>query len=492
MRDQATLRTAADMTAMCRNLYTSFYGDPSAESPVIFVTFALETAVGLRVAPVLFGKDADVGSEPPESVAEMRAIWGQADMPGGSSGRGTGAGRAMLKRKSQAPFFQSSSFGMAVAVVVLAVGCVLLMLDYVSPTTKAKAHTLLPLIGNLQKLEAEQKERREELASLLARQPPRPSTKEEADRRALIQANLKSLEELKSDVRVLSAEHEKLQQVHTQPLTTCVSQAGASPGFGAGGFRSYYLAHVAKSLVPAQLPRLYMQFQQHEPPSELRLCQSKAGSFGSYYAAHVAGALGPAELPRLYQQFRTQPKKAKKQRKEQAGGQPSRSPPPFGASGSFGSYYAAHVATALVPAQLPRLYQQFGFQPVEARMQLQEKAGGQPSRSPPFGASGPFGSYYAAHVATALVPAQLPRLYQQFGFQPGVEARTHLEEKAGGQPSRSPPPFGASGSFGSYYAAHVVTALMPAQLPRLYQKFGVQPGVEARTPLQEKAGAGII
>ncbi|CAE7225346.1 unnamed protein product [Symbiodinium natans] len=310
-------------------------------------------------------------------------------------------------------------------------------------------------------------------------------------------------------------------------------QPSPSPPFGASGsFGSYYAAHVATALVPAQLSRLYQQFGAQPGPEARTQLQAKAdgqpsrsppfgasGSFGGYYAAHIATALVPAQLPRLYQQFGAQPgPEARTQLQAKADGQPSRSPP-FGASGSFGSYYAAHVATALVPAQLPRLYQQFGAQPgPEARTQLQAKAGsgvqleqlswglcladGQPSRSPPFGASGSFGSYYAAHVATALVPAQLPRLYQQFGAQPGPEARTQLQAKAGsgvqleqlswglciadGQPSRSPP-FGASGSFGSYYAAHVATALVPAQLPRLYQQFGAQPDVEARTQLQEKA-----
>ncbi|CAE7702445.1 unnamed protein product, partial [Symbiodinium microadriaticum] len=60
----------------------------------------------------LLVQDADVGTEPPESAVEMRSIWGQVEIPGSRSGRGTGTGRAMMK-KSKAPFFQSSEFGMA-------------------------------------------------------------------------------------------------------------------------------------------------------------------------------------------------------------------------------------------------------------------------------------------------------------------------------------------------------------------------------------------
>ncbi|OLP76740.1 hypothetical protein AK812_SmicGene43287 [Symbiodinium microadriaticum] len=67
----------------------------------------------------LLVQDADVGTEPPESAVEMRSIWGQVEIPGSRSGRGTGTGRAMMK-KSKAPFFQSSEFGMAVATAVLA------------------------------------------------------------------------------------------------------------------------------------------------------------------------------------------------------------------------------------------------------------------------------------------------------------------------------------------------------------------------------------
>ncbi|CAE7532152.1 unnamed protein product, partial [Symbiodinium pilosum] len=36
-------------------------------------------------------KDADVGEEPPESVTEMRSIWGQAEVPGSEGGRGGGS-----------------------------------------------------------------------------------------------------------------------------------------------------------------------------------------------------------------------------------------------------------------------------------------------------------------------------------------------------------------------------------------------------------------
>ncbi|OLP88057.1 hypothetical protein AK812_SmicGene30642 [Symbiodinium microadriaticum] len=237
------------------------------------------------------------------------------------------------------------------------------------------AETLLPLIGNLKKLESDQQERRAELAALLAKQPPRPSEAEEAERRAAIQANLDRLEELKSDTAVLEATQAKLRRVQPADPPACQTEAEALQTDSA----SPSAEPAAREPEPQEdrflQPRLYAQFLTLRCAAAAPKSPRKAdprplapapfgapGSFGDYYAAHVATALMPSELPRLYEQFRGKRaavSKAKKSRRPDKASSP-RAPAPFGAPGAFGDYYAAHVATALTPEELPRLYEQFG------------------------------------------------------------------------------------------------------------------------------------
>ncbi|CAE7262177.1 unnamed protein product [Symbiodinium sp. CCMP2592] len=274
------------------------------------------------------------------------------------------------------------------------------VLPVVSPRSREKAETLLPLIGNLKKLESDQQERRAELAALLAKQPPRPSEAEEAERRAAIQANLDRLEELKSDTAVLEATRAKLQRAQPADPPTCHTEALQTDSTSPNAERR-----------PAAL--------KSEPQEAVAAAKAETGfDFASFYAAHAGTSETSASLPRLYAQFLTLrcAASAPKSPQKEAVPRPL-APAPFGAPGSFGDYYAAHVATALMPSELPRLYEQFrGKWAAGSKVRKSRRPDkvSSPRAPAPFGGPGAFGDYYAAHVATALIPENLPRLYEQF------------------------------------------------------------------------------
>lgn len=305
------------------------------------------------------------------------------------------------------------------------------VLPVVSPTSNEKAETLLPLIGNLKKLESDQQERRAELAALLAKQPPRPSEAEEAERRAAIQANLDRLEELKSDTAVLEATQAKLQRAQPADPPVCHTEALKRDSTSPNAERR-----------PAAL--------ESEPQEAVAAAKAAKGfDFGAFYAAHAGTNEPPASLPRLYAQFLTLRCAASAPKSPQKGSEADPrplAPAPFGAPGPFGDYYAAHVATALMPSELPRLYEQFRGKRAAVskakKSRRPDKASS--SRAPaPFGTPGHFGDYYAAHVATALTPEELPRLYEQFGnpkpnVRDGLKVPPKEKEKvASGPPSSS-------------------------------------------------------
>lgn len=273
------------------------------------------------------------------------------------------------------------------------------VIPVVSPTSREKAETLLPLIGNLKKLESEQQERRAELAALLAKQPPRPSEAEEAERRAAVQANLDRLEELKTDTAVLEATQAKLQRAQAADPPACHTEALKTDSTSPNAERR-----------PAAL--------ESEPQEAVAAAKAEKGfDFAAFYAAHAGASETSASLPRLYAQFLTLRCAASAPKSPQKADPRPLAPAPFGAPGSFGDYYAAHMATALMPSELPRLYEQFRGKRAagsKAKKSRRPDKASSPWAPAPFGGPGAFGDYYAAYVATALIPEELPRLYEQF------------------------------------------------------------------------------
>lgn len=124
----------------------------------------------------------------------------------------------------------------------------------------------LPLLDKLMKLEAEQEERRRELANLLEQQGTRQNTPEEAERQHLMKENLLRLEELRFDQMILMEKQHEL--------------APEDP---------------VDSADPPALPA--------EKSASLKEQPEKLVPFGEYYRRHFL-----TELPaRLYEAFETVP-----------------------------------------------------------------------------------------------------------------------------------------------------------------------------------------
>ncbi|CAJ1367446.1 unnamed protein product [Effrenium voratum] len=220
-------------------------------------------------------QDAEVEDDGAQS-AEMKGIWNEVQLP--SSSRLGGAGAAARRQASGASSFGLPGGGAAVLAVALLAG----HSDWKGPDglTLQKIgrvfgaeKTMLPLLEELRRLEAEQEERRQELATVLEKQGQRRSAAEEAERQRLMQENLRCLEELKIEQMIITDTHQLLQRAEQQELKADqmviaeqrrLSNAAAKPKeiFG-GSFAAYYSAHI-HAWAPSQMPRLYAGFH-HRP-----------------------------------------------------------------------------------------------------------------------------------------------------------------------------------------------------------------------------------
>lgn len=117
----------------------------------------------------------------------------------------------------------------------------------------------LPLLEQLMKLEAEQEERRRELAALLENQGTRQNTPEEAERQHLMKENRERLEELRFDQMILVEKQRELQHAETDVPATLEAKPEELTPFG-----EYYRKHILKVLPP----RLYVDFLDHTAARE--------------------------------------------------------------------------------------------------------------------------------------------------------------------------------------------------------------------------------
>lgn len=106
-----------------------------------------------------------------------------------------------------------------------------------------------PLLDQLMKLEAEQEERRTELAELLVKQGQRQSTPEERERQQLMKDNLLRLEELRFDQMILTKQRAQQQQQQAAQLKELILP-----------FKNYYQTHILTRDLALQMPRLYEDF----------------------------------------------------------------------------------------------------------------------------------------------------------------------------------------------------------------------------------------
>ncbi|CAK9058258.1 unnamed protein product [Durusdinium trenchii] len=107
-----------------------------------------------------------------------------------------------------------------------------------------------PLLDQLMKLEAEQEERRTELAELLVKQGQRQSTPEERERQQLMKDNLLRLEELRFDQMILTKQRaQQQQQQQAAQLKELILP-----------FKNYYQTHILTRDLALQMPRLYEDF----------------------------------------------------------------------------------------------------------------------------------------------------------------------------------------------------------------------------------------
>lgn len=116
----------------------------------------------------------------------------------------------------------------------------------------------LPLLDQLMKLEAEQEERRRELAALLENQGTRQNTPEEAERQHLMKENQERLEELRFDQMILM---EKQRELHGETDVRATLEAKPEE---LSPFGDYYRKHILKVLPP----RLYVGFLDHTTARE--------------------------------------------------------------------------------------------------------------------------------------------------------------------------------------------------------------------------------
>lgn len=116
----------------------------------------------------------------------------------------------------------------------------------------------LPLLDQLMKLEAEQEERRRELAALLENQGTRQNTPEEAERQHLMKENRERLEELRFDQMILMEKQRELQHVEMDVPALEAKPEELNP------FGDYYRKHILKVLPP----RLYIGFLDHTAARE--------------------------------------------------------------------------------------------------------------------------------------------------------------------------------------------------------------------------------
>jgi len=138
----------------------------------------------------------------------------------------------------------------------------------------------LPLLDKLMKLEAEQEERRRELANLLEQQGTRQNTPEEAERQHLMKENLLRLEELRFDQMILvEKQHELVPPEDPDPVDPPALPAEESTSSKEARpeqlvpFGEYYRRHILKDLPP----RLYQAFETlPSVPSSSVLCREAA------------------------------------------------------------------------------------------------------------------------------------------------------------------------------------------------------------------------
>eukprot|EP00435_Cladocopium_sp_Y103_P045255 s1129_g12.t4 len=192
----------------------------------------------------LLVQDAEVSDN--AEGREMRRIWEEAPspiLPSASASRGAGAAKMMSKeaRSGRSALDEAAP----VATLLLAL-----------PLAVAKQ---LPLLEQLMKLEAEQEDRRRELAALLENQGTRQNTPEEAERQHLMKENRERLEELRFDQMILVEKQRELQHAETDVPATLEAKPEELTPFG-----EYYRKHILKVLPP----RLYVDFLDHTAARE--------------------------------------------------------------------------------------------------------------------------------------------------------------------------------------------------------------------------------
>ncbi|CAJ1418394.1 unnamed protein product [Effrenium voratum] len=231
-------------------------------------------------------QDAEVEDDGAQS-AEMKGIWNEVQLP--SSSRLGGAGAAARRQASGASSFGLPGGGaavLAVALLALPLALPLLLLghsDWKGPDglTLQKIgrvfgaeKTMLPLLEELRRLEAEQEENEDRSSPRYWRSKGRGVVQQRRLRgNGSCRKTCDAWRSLKIEQMIITDTHQLLQRAEQQELKADqmviaeqrrLSNAAAKPKeiFG-GSFAAYYSAHI-HAWAPSQMPRLYAGFH-HRP-----------------------------------------------------------------------------------------------------------------------------------------------------------------------------------------------------------------------------------